>query len=120
MEYTNSPFLKATALSLHCTSVPAIPPQSPLSPITAGQSAPSAAGDRLGCLRLSAVSFCSSATIWAARQHLPEPPPWGAFSGVRPSKIATRHLLSGGTAASADRQLRDDYFITPAPAQTLY
>lgn len=50
----------------------------------------------------------------AARQHLPEPPPWGAFSGVRPSKIATRHLLSGGTAASADRQLRDDYFITPA------
>lgn len=50
----------------------------------------------------------------AARQHLSEPPPWGAFSGVRPSKIATRHLLSGGTVASADRLLRNDYFITPA------
>lgn len=50
----------------------------------------------------------------AALQHLPEPPPWGAFSGVRPSKIATRHLLSGGSPASADRLLRDDYFITPA------
>ncbi len=47
----------------------------------------------------------------AALQQLPSPPPWGAFSGVRPTKIATRHLLSGGTAQSCDQMLRDDYYI---------
>lgn len=39
-------------------------------------------------------------------------PPWGALSGVRPSKLATRELLSGGDAASADRLLRDVFFVT--------
>jgi oxygen-independent coproporphyrinogen-3 oxidase len=50
----------------------------------------------------------------AALHFLPEPPPWGAFSGVRPSKAATRCLLAGGSTAQADRLLRDEYFITPA------
>ncbi len=49
----------------------------------------------------------------AARQLLPEVPPWGALSGVRPTKLTTRHLLAGGTKASADRMLRDTYFVTP-------
>ncbi len=49
----------------------------------------------------------------AAMPHLPAPPPWGAMSGVRPTKITTRHLLSGGTPASADRLLRDVFFVSP-------
>ena len=50
----------------------------------------------------------------AAVQLLPELPPWGALAGVRPTKLTTRHLLGGGTARSADRMLRDDYFVLPA------
>ena len=49
----------------------------------------------------------------AALPHLPAPPPWGALSGVRPSKLTTRHLLEGGTEKSADRLLRDTFFVTP-------
>ena len=49
----------------------------------------------------------------AALPHLAQPPAWGALSGVRPTKISTRHLLSGGTAESADKLLRDVYFVTP-------
>ena len=49
----------------------------------------------------------------AALPHLPETPAWGALSGVRPTKLTTRHLLEGGTERSADRLLRDVYFVTP-------
>ena len=49
----------------------------------------------------------------AAVQLLPEAPPWGALAGVRPTKLTTKHLLEGGTAESADRLLRDVYFISP-------
>ena len=49
----------------------------------------------------------------AAVQLLPEAPPWGALSGVRPTKLATRVLLDGGTEKQADRMLRDVYFVTP-------
>ena len=48
----------------------------------------------------------------AAKELLPELPPWGALAGVRPTKITTRHLLEGGTPASADRLLRDVYYVT--------
>ena len=48
----------------------------------------------------------------AAIPHLPEPPAWGAMSGVRPTKLSTKHMLEGGTAASADRLLRDVYFVS--------
>lgn len=50
----------------------------------------------------------------AAIQLLPELPPWGALSGVRPTKLATKVLLDGGTEREADRMLRDVYFVTPA------
>ena len=40
-------------------------------------------------------------------------PPWGALSGVRPTKLSTQHMQAGGTEASADRMLRDVYFVTP-------
>ena len=49
----------------------------------------------------------------AAVQLLPEPPAWGALAGVRPTKITTKHILEGGTPASADRLLRDVYYVTP-------
>ena len=49
----------------------------------------------------------------AAIQLLPELPAWGALAGVRPTKITTRHLLEGGTPASASRLLRDVYYVTP-------
>ncbi len=49
----------------------------------------------------------------AATRLLPELPPWGALAGVRPTKITTRHILEGGSPASADRLLRDVYYVTP-------
>ena len=49
----------------------------------------------------------------AAVQLLPNVPAWGALAGVRPTKISTKHMLSGGTAKSADRLLKDVYYVTP-------
>ena len=48
----------------------------------------------------------------AALPHLEQVPAWGALSGVRPTKISTKHLLEGGSAASADKLFRDVYFVT--------
>ena len=48
----------------------------------------------------------------AALPHLEKVPAWGALSGVRPTKISTKHLLEGGTPASADKLFRDAYFVT--------
>ena len=50
----------------------------------------------------------------AARQLLPEPPAWGALAGVRPTKITTKHLLEGGNARSAEKLLKDIYYVTEA------
>ena len=49
----------------------------------------------------------------AAVQLLPTKPAWGALAGVRPTKITTKHLLEGGTPQSADKLLKDVYFVTP-------
>ena len=49
----------------------------------------------------------------AARQLLPQEPAWGALAGVRPTKLTTKHMLVGGTPGSADRLLRDVYYVTP-------
>jgi oxygen-independent coproporphyrinogen-3 oxidase len=48
----------------------------------------------------------------AAKQLLPVTPPWGALAGVRPTKITTKHLLEGGSPKSADKLLRDVYYVT--------
>ena len=48
----------------------------------------------------------------AALPLLPKTPAWGALSGVRPTKITTRHLLEGGNDASAHKLMRDVYFVT--------
>ncbi len=49
----------------------------------------------------------------AATEVLGTKPPWGALSGVRPTKLSTQHMQLGGSEASADRLLRDVYFVTP-------
>ena len=49
----------------------------------------------------------------AACQLLDHVPAWGALAGVRPTKITTKHLLDGGTPASADKLMRDVYYVTP-------
>lgn len=48
----------------------------------------------------------------AAVQLLASPPAWGALSGVRPTKLTTRHLLAGGTPASAEKLLEKEYFVS--------
>ena len=48
----------------------------------------------------------------AAVQLLEQAPAWGALSGVRPTKITTKHMLDGGTPASAERLMRDVYYVT--------
>ena len=50
----------------------------------------------------------------AAVQLLPRFPAWGALAGVRPTKLTTKHLLEGGTPFSAEKMLKDVYFVTPA------
>ena len=53
----------------------------------------------------------------AAIQLLDRKPAWGALAGVRPTKITTKHLLEGGTPASANRLMRDVYYVTPERRQ---
>ena len=48
----------------------------------------------------------------AALPLLPKTPQWGALSGVRPTKLTTRHLLEGGTPASAQRLMQDVYYVS--------
>ena len=48
----------------------------------------------------------------AAIRLLPTLPAWGALAGVRPTKITTKHMLEGGTPASADRLMKDVYYVT--------
>ena len=49
----------------------------------------------------------------AAIQLLSQVPAWGALAGVRPTKITTKHILEGGTPKSADKLLKDVYYVTP-------
>ncbi len=54
---------------------------------------------------------------YKAATQLISPPPWGSLSGVRPSKLTTRHLLSGGTPDSARRLLEQYYHVSPSRAK---
>ncbi|MBE6981233.1 MAG: coproporphyrinogen dehydrogenase HemZ [Ruminococcaceae bacterium] len=49
----------------------------------------------------------------AALPHLEQIPAWGALAGVRPTKLSTKHILEGGTPASAGRLLEQVYYVTP-------
>ncbi len=48
----------------------------------------------------------------AALPHLPRKPAWGALAGVRPTKLTTRLLLDGGTAADGDKLLKNVYYVS--------
>ena len=48
----------------------------------------------------------------AAVQLLAKVPAWGALAGVRPTKITTKHLLEGGTPKSAEKLMKDVYYVT--------
>ena len=48
----------------------------------------------------------------AAVQLLESVPAWGALAGVRPTKISTKHLLEGFSPESAEKQLKDIYYVT--------
>ena len=47
----------------------------------------------------------------AALPHLTQAPPWGALSGVRPTKITTKLLMEGGTVKEADALLKNEYYV---------
>ena len=49
----------------------------------------------------------------AALPHLEHAPSWGALAGVRPTKLSTKHMLEGGSAKSADKMLKEVYFVEP-------
>ena len=51
---------------------------------------------------------------YEAAMQLREPPEWGSLSGVRPTKLTTRHLLAGGDDQSADRLMKELYHVSPA------
>ena len=53
----------------------------------------------------------------AAMQVLDTVPPWGALSGVRPSKLSTKALLAGETRRQAERELEREFFVTPERAK---
>ena len=48
----------------------------------------------------------------AAIQLLDHLPAWGALAGVRPTKLSTKHILEGGSPKSAEKLLRDVYYVT--------
>ena len=74
-----------------------------------------------GCRRLKAAGetvrlrrrALQQSYYLAAVQLLGYEPAWGALSGVRPTKLSTKHMLEGGTPQSADKMLRDLYYVTP-------
>ena len=78
-----------------------------------------------GCRRLKAAEetvrlrrrILQQSYYLAAVQLLPEAPAWGALAGVRPTKISTKHILEGGTTASAARMMENIYYVTPQRAE---
>ena len=49
----------------------------------------------------------------AATQVLETRPPWGALSGVRPTKLSSKCMMEGGSEKDARRLLEQTYFVTP-------
>ena len=49
----------------------------------------------------------------AARSITGVTPAWGALTGIRPGKLASRMLEEGMTERQVDRVLRDTYFVSP-------
>ena len=53
----------------------------------------------------------------AAKKLLGKEAAWGALAGVRPTKLSTRHLLEGGSPKSAEKLLKDVYYVTDERAK---
>ena len=53
----------------------------------------------------------------AAIQLLEKAPAWGALSGVRPTKLTTACMLSGGTEKDARKLMENTYFVSPERSQ---
>lgn len=53
----------------------------------------------------------------AAIRLLERRPPWGALSGVRPTKLTSRRLLAGDTPAQAAKWMEQMFFVTPERAE---
>ncbi len=51
-------------------------------------------------------------TYYEAAMQFIAPPKWGSLSGVRPTKLTTRHLLAGGDEKSAEKLMRQRYFVS--------
>ena len=49
----------------------------------------------------------------AAREITGITPSWGALTGIRPGKLASRMLEEGMTERQVERVLRDTYFVSP-------
>ncbi len=59
--------------------------------------------------------YCIKQSFYrAALPFLPDPPPWGSLTGIRPAKLAAR-LLDGGADAKA--VLRSKYHVSPERAE---
>lgn len=52
----------------------------------------------------------------AAIKLLERKPPWGALSGVRPTKLTTRRLLAGDSPKQAEKWMETMFFVTPERA----
>ena len=49
----------------------------------------------------------------AAVQLLPKKPDWGALTGIRPAKLASKALEEGLTVEETERRFYDEYFVSP-------
>ena len=49
----------------------------------------------------------------AAVELLGEAPPWGALTGIRPAKLASKALEGGASEAETRRLFRNTYFVSP-------
>ncbi|MCD7918460.1 MAG: coproporphyrinogen dehydrogenase HemZ, partial [Clostridiales bacterium] len=50
----------------------------------------------------------------AAVEILGAEPPWGALSGIRPAKLASKALEEGNTEEETRRLFREVYFVSPS------
>ena len=63
-------------------------------------------------VRLRRRCLQQSYYLAAVQLLLPQAPAWGALAGVRPTKITTKHILGGGSPKSADKLMKDVYYVT--------
>lgn len=53
----------------------------------------------------------------AALPHLRKRPPWGALTGIRPSKVAAVYIKDGMSVEDAAKAMERDYFVTDERAR---